>query len=118
LASPDVQAIVFLFLVAFPLSICLWAVILIGGGGVRSVAAMPPEFRLAASATGADSGQGPSGPAVPVTLFFLVVCNIVPVGLLVRPYGPISWVAAVVYVVVQSLWLVRIRRAVQRINRQ
>lgn len=116
--ASDLQAGGLVFVLFFPTSVFLWSILLIGSGFVRDIPAMPWELQLSAHIAGADRSEGSSPMAVPIALLCLALFNVVPLGLLVRPYGPVSWVAAVVYVVVQSLWLLRIRRAGQRINRQ
>jgi RHS repeat-associated protein len=68
--------------------------------------------------TSSGDGSAYSPIAVAVVLLLLAFVNFVPVGLMVHPYGPISWVAAVLYVVAQLLWLRRIRRAVQHANQR
>jgi hypothetical protein len=116
--STDLQPLAFIFLFFFPVSCFVWSIMLIAAGRVRSLPDMPWEFRLAARVVGADKTESYSPLTAPVDGFFLALVNVVPLGLLVHPYGPISWVGAVVYVVVHVLWLVRIRRALRRVNRQ
>jgi hypothetical protein len=118
-----VQAVWYLFLFCLPVSVGLWSVLLVGGGFVNSVAAMPWEFRLAARVTGARKQDGRSvallgrldgvwGP-----LFLLVFVNLSVPLILVGPYGSISSFAAAGYLVIQLSWLARIRRAIRRIGR-
>ena len=45
--------LLYLFLAAFPTSVCLWAWLLVANGFVRRVPAMPWEFRKALLVTGA-----------------------------------------------------------------
>ena len=113
----------FFLILCLPTSVYLWAGFLVANGSVRSLPAMPWEFRLAARASGAKRDEGRSGPVwgrfdwVWGLLFLLAFVNLVPLALLVRPYGPISFVSAAAYLLAQLCWLARIRRAVRRINR-
>jgi hypothetical protein len=107
----------YLFLVLLPLSIWLWSMVLVGSGFVRSIPEMPWEFRLAARVTGPGRGDASSPLAVPVTLCCLALVNLSAPLILVGPFGPLSSVGAVAYLVAQLLWLARIRRAVRRAER-
>jgi hypothetical protein len=118
LGVPELQAFPFFFLVCFPLSLYVWPVVLVSSGFVRSVPEMPWEFRLAARMTGSERSESHAPFAEAGPLVLLAIINIPVPLILAGPYGPISSVAAVAYVVVHLLWLARIRRAVQRINRR
>jgi len=113
----DLQTIPLLFLFCLPLSVWLWSMVLVASGFVRNIPDMPWELRVAARVVGSDSGGGPSGLAVPVDLFCLAIVNSPVVFAFIGPYGPISEVAAATYVAVQVCSLVRVRRAVRRVDR-
>ena len=114
MTSTDVQTMAFLFLICLPASMVVWAVVLVGVGFVRSVPSMPWEFRLAARVMEADRSRSAPILTVPVALFCLVVSNISAPLIFVSPYGPTSDSLAVMYLLVQLLWLDRVRRAAHR----
>ena len=114
----ELGTVAFLFLVCLPASVCLWTVAMVAGGYVTRVASMPWEFRLAVRATGAKRSEGFAPMDVPGPPLLLAFSNLAVPLILVGPYGPVSSVAAVAYVLVHLLWLVRIRRAVRRIGPQ
>jgi hypothetical protein len=103
----------FLYLVCLPISICLWAILLVGVGAVNSVERMPWELQLAARIAVDGKYEGPSWTVVPAAICFLVFANL-PVPLIVLgPYGLDGSIAAVLYVLVEAAWLVRVRRAIR-----
>lgn len=114
----EAQTVAFLFLVCLPVSVCLWSGAMVAGGYVASVPTMPWEFRLAVKATGAKRAESLAPMAVPGPLLLLAFFNLPVPLILVGPYGPISSAVAIAYVLVQLLWLARIRRAVRRNNTQ
>jgi hypothetical protein len=112
----DLQAFLLFFLFCLPVSaIYVWPAALVDGGFVRSVGEMPWEFRLAVRMTGVKKSEGFAPMAVAGPLLLLAIINLLPVLLaVVGLYGPISFVAAVAYVVAHLCWLARIRRAIRR----
>ncbi|MGA3056767.1 MAG: hypothetical protein ABSE70_01825 [Candidatus Limnocylindrales bacterium] len=114
----ELRAVGYLFLFCFPVSVYLWSGLMVAGGYVGSDAAMPWEFQLALRMRGVKRAEGFAPMTVPGLGLLLVFFNLPLPFFLVGPFGPATSVAVVAYVVVQLLWLARIRRAVRRINRQ
>jgi hypothetical protein len=117
MTSIDLQVSALLFLLCFPASVVLWSVVLTGSGFVRNVAAMPRDFRLGLRFVDADKTGIVSPMTVPTGLFCLVVSNGTIPFLLKGQYGATSAALAIAYVVLQLLWLERIRRAAERSRR-
>jgi hypothetical protein len=115
----DLQAFLLFFLFCLPVSVIyIWPAALVDGGFVRSVGEMPWEFRLAVRMTGVKKSAGFAPMAVAGPLLLLALVNL-PVPLaLIGLFGPISFVAAVAYVVAHLCWLARIRRAIRRTSRE
>jgi hypothetical protein len=113
----DFQVIGILFLICLPVSALGWAIALIGGGVVRDVHAMPMEFRLAARITG-PLATGKVFQTVATGIGIWTFANLEVPLILIGPYGLISSGGAIVYVVVQLLWLERVRRAVRAERKQ
>jgi hypothetical protein len=113
----ELQAFPILFLVIFPSSVYLWSILLVDSGFIHDVARMPWEVRLAGRVAGLDRSGRRRG-ALVVTIACLAFVNFPVAGVLVRPYGLVTSVAAATYVVVELAWLLRIRLAVRRIDRR
>lgn len=111
--------LVAVFLLALlPVTMCLWAILLVGVGAVRSVSQMPWEFQLAARLAVDTKYEGPPWTVVPAAIIFLAFFNLPVPFAIFGPYGLEGPLAAVTYVLAQLGWLLRLRKAIGEANPQ
>jgi hypothetical protein len=105
-----------LLALAMPTTMIAWTIAILAIGGLRDPADQPLEFRIIASrAQFYVSKHYPDLTSIAAAIVFWGLGNFPPIYVLVvRPHGGAGLDVSIVYLAVQALWLLRIRRAIVR----